>query len=448
MKNDNVRKRPNLFIGSSSEGHDFDVEIRAQLECFPIEIIHWSQIFPSGIFSLEALLNILPKIEAALFISTPDDETKYRGKIKPQPRDNIIFEFGLFMGKLGRKHVSMVLVEKNGQFPKLPSDLKGLNHIYYRQKKPAQFELKLKEWISSIISENKLEEFGDDESVEEGEKSIEIAKEEIVEDGGNDGSDAGDMKPEKLETSFSDDTPEQVLKEPPDKDIRDRMVEIAPGTFTMGDNKVGQVEVTIRRPFFMDIYPVTQALYQEIMNKNPSQFRGEDLPVEKVSWFDAIDFCNELSIQSGLDQVYEVNGKKVKIHYEKNGYRLPTEAEWEYACRGKTLDERYGKLDDIAWYIKNSGHQTRGVGQKSPNKYGLFDMLGNVWEWCNDYWYSEYPESPQEDPIGPDDGSNRILRGGSWADFDNIIQSAHRNRKDHYTKDNNKGFRLVRSLNQ
>ena len=110
MKNANLRGRPNLFIGSSSEGHDFDVEIRAQLERFPIEIIHWSQIFPSGIFSLEALLNILPKIDAALFISTPDDETKYRGKIKPQPRDNIIFEFGLFMGKLGRKHVSMVLV--------------------------------------------------------------------------------------------------------------------------------------------------------------------------------------------------------------------------------------------------------------------------------------------------------------------------------------------------
>jgi formylglycine-generating enzyme required for sulfatase activity len=448
MKNDNSGKCLKLFIGSSDEGRRSDVKIRAELERFPIKIIHWRRIFPTGTFNLEALLSMLPKIDAALFIATPDDETKHRGKIKPQPRDNIIFEFGLCMGKLGRKHVSMVLVEKNGQFPKLPSDLEGLGLIRYYQDKPAQFELKLEEWISSIISENKLEEFDDDEPVEEGEESIEVAEEEVVEDGGNDGSDAGDMKPEKPETSPIDYTSEQVLKEPPDKDIRDRMVEISPGTFTMGDNKTGQVEVTISRSFFMDTYPVTQALYQEIMNKNPSRFRGDDLPVEKVSWFDAIDFCNELSMQSGLGRVYEVKGKKVKIHYERDGYRLPTEAEWEYACRGKTPSERYGKLDAIAWYSKNSGHQTQGVGQKSPNEYGLFDMLGNVWEWCNDYWYPKYPEGSQEDPIGPDDGFDHILRGGSWASFDNIIRSAHRGRQDHYIRDDDKGFRIVRSLNQ
>ena len=459
MKNDNSEKRLNLFFGSSSEGRRSDAKIRSIIERFllPIEIIHWRQIFPSGIFNLEALLKTLPKIDAALFIATPDDETKYRGKIKPQPRDNIIFEFGLCMGKLGRKRVSMVLVERNGQFPKLPSDLEGLGLIRCHQDGSGQFEIDLEDWISSIISKNKLEKFDDDEPVEEGEESIEVAEEEVMEDDekddtiGNDESDAsamGVMEPEKPKIGSSDNTSEQVSEEPPDKDIRDNMVEISPEAFIVDDGKTDQAGVAISRPFFMDIYPVTQALYQEIMNKNPSKFKGEDLPVESISWFDAIDFCNELSKQSGLDQVYEWNDKEVKINYEKNGYRLPTEAEWEYACRGKPAEECYGELDGIAWYLTNSGKQTQAVGQKTANEFGLYEMLGNVWEWCNDLFDKNYRRDPQPDPKDPKRGVFRVVRGGSWVNPANIIRSTQRNKYDPYTKASNRGFRLVLPLNQ
>lgn len=421
MPNDNPGRCLKLFIGSSSEGRHSDLETRRILErggfSIPIKITHWSQIITPGNFTLDALLEELSKIDAALFISTPDDEIRHRGETKYQPRDNIIFEYGLFMGKMGRKRVSMVLVEENGQFAKLPSDLKGLNLICYHQGRSAEFELRLRGWISSIM----------------GEKSTETVKEETVED------------------SSKRKTTQEPVPEPPDKAIRDRMVEIPPGTFTMGDDMTGQVEVTISRSFYIDIYPVTQALYKEVMNENPSNFRGENLPVEMVSWFDAINFCNKLSRQSGLDQVYkEVGNRKVEINYEKNGYRLPTEAEWEYACRGNTTEERYGELDDIAWYHANSRNQPQEVGQRTANGFGLYDVLGNVWEWCNDYWSPTYPEGPQKDPKGPEPerGFGRIIRGGSWANFGNIIRSAHRGWKDPSIRENNKGFRLVRSLNR
>ena len=246
-------------------------------------------------------------------------------------------------------------------------------------------------------------------------------------------------------TSKAKDAP--IQDKPLDEDMRDRMIEIPAEKFTMGDEHTGQVDVTIRKPFLMDKYPVTQALYQKVMGKNPSHFRGEDLPVENILWFDAIDFCNELSKQSHLEPVYDVNGKNVKINYEKNGYRLPTEAEWEYACRGKTTGERYGELDDIAWYGKNSERQTQGVGQKIANEFGLYDMLGNVWEWCNDWYDKKYPKDQQEDPHGLENGFNRVLRGGSWANFANNIRSAYRNWKDPFTRDDNQGIRLVLPLN-
>lgn len=233
-----------------------------------------------------------------------------------------------------------------------------------------------------------------------------------------------------------------------DQYMPDRMVEIPPAKFTMGDDKSGRVEVEISHPFLMDKYPVTQDLYQEVMGKNPSYFSGEDLPVENINWFDAIEFCNKLSEQTGLERVYEGNDKNVEINYEKSGYRLPTEAEWEYACCGGTTDELYGNLDDIAWYIKNSKNQTQGVGLKEANEFGLYDMLGNVWEWCNDWYDKEYPKYPQKDPTGPENRFERLLRGGSWANFANNIWSTYRQRKDPYTRDNNLGIRLVRSLNQ
>jgi formylglycine-generating enzyme required for sulfatase activity len=223
--------------------------------------------------------------------------------------------------------------------------------------------------------------------------------------------------------------------------MRDRMLPIQGGKFTMGDEATGRVEVTLSN-FKMDKYPVTQALYEQVMNTNPSYFKGEDRPVEMVSWFDAVGFCNELSRQTGLEPAYEITGEQVRRKLNANGYRLPTEAEWEYACRAGTTGDHYGELDGIAWYDRNSGGETHGVGQKKANGFGLHDMLGNVWEWCND-WYGHYPEGPVTDPAGIENGSYRVLRGGSWGSGARRVRAAFR---DWYTPDDrysSLGFRLV-----
>jgi len=251
------------------------------------------------------------------------------------------------------------------------------------------------------------------------------------------------LKEEKL-TSKAKDTP--VLNKTKYECMKKRMIEIpaSEDKFTMGDD----FEVIISHPFLIDKYLVTQDLYKEVMKKNPSYFSGEDdLPVEKVSWFDAIEFCNELSKQTGLECVYDDKDKKnVKIYYDKSGYRLPTEAEWEYACCRGTTEELYENLDDVAWYNNNSEKQTHRVEGKDAI-FGLFDMLGNVWEWCND-WYEEYPKDLKEDPIGPKDGYKRSLRGGSWLNTSNMIRPGYRQRKDPFAHENTQGIRLVRSLNQ
>ncbi len=208
----------------------------------------------------------------------------------------------------------------------------------------------------------------------------------------------------------------QPVKGPVDASLKDmltgRLKKIKGGTFLMGDEDTGQFQATIK-DFWMDMYPVTQALYRQVTGKNPSRFEGDDRPVESVSWFEAVDFCNRLSEKMGLEPVYKMDGEEVEWQKDKNGFRLPTEAEWEYACRAGTTGERYGPIDEIAWYNKNSGGSTQGVGQKKPNGFGLYDMLGNVWEWVWD-WHGQYPSEPADNPSGPDTGSRRVRRGGSW----------------------------------
>ena len=175
-------------------------------------------------------------------------------------------------------------------------------------------------------------------------------------------------------------------------------VRIAPGTFTMGcspgdaecyDDEKPAHQVTIANGFWMGQTPVTQEAYERVVGSNPSHFKGAKLPVETVSWTDASSYC-----------------KKVEM-------RLPTEAEYEYAARGGTTGGRYGDLDQIAWYGNSSGGTTHPVGLKQANAFGLFDMLGNVWEWVAD-WFARYPAGSQRDPGGPAPTQYRVLRGGSW----------------------------------
>ncbi len=175
-------------------------------------------------------------------------------------------------------------------------------------------------------------------------------------------------------------------------------------------------------------YPVTQKLYQEVMEQSPSYFKGESLPVEQVSWFDAVRFCNKLSERVGLQPCYRIEEAEAQPEVEwdqsANGYRLPTEAEWEYACRAATetaysFGDDAAQLHEYAWFDGISEGRAHEVGHKKPNGWGLHDLHGNVWEWCWD-WYGDYQVSndltvSQANTIGPPTGNGRVLRGGSFA---------------------------------
>ena len=189
------------------------------------------------------------------------------------------------------------------------------------------------------------------------------------------------------------------------------LVLVPAGEFMMGDGKTSH-RVRITQPFYMGKYEVTQAQYERIMGKNPSKWKGSDLPVEQVSWNDATEFCRKLLQKTGSE------------------VRLPTEAEWEYACRaGSTTRFCFGDSDnglgDYAWYSGNTGRKTHPVGGKRANAWGLHDVHGNVSEWCAD-WYGKYPSGAVSDPTGPASGGFRVVRGGSWFNGGPLCRSAFR----------------------
>ena len=212
-----------------------------------------------------------------------------------------------------------------------------------------------------------------------------------------------------------------------------KMVLIRPGKFMMGDGK-DQHEVTISKPFYMGVTEVTQAQYEAVMGTNPSDFKGATNPVETVSWNDATEFCKKLPEKT------------------RQTVRLPTEAEWEYACRAGTqtafsFGDDPSALGDYAWHMDNGKMMTHPVGQKRPNAWGLYDMHGNVWEWCAD-WYGEYPKGPVTDPSGPATASgDRVLRGWSWCSSGAAcFRCAYRGNRDPADRDYRHGFRCTRTL--
>jgi formylglycine-generating enzyme required for sulfatase activity len=248
-------------------------------------------------------------------------------------------------------------------------------------------------------------------------------------------------------------TPQQTpASRPPERPVSDGFVRINGGTFMMGSpaSEVGrdsdevQHQVTVSS-FYMGKYEVTQKEYAALMGTNPSNFKGDNLPVEKVSWFNAVEYCNARSRKEGLTPAYTVSGTNVTWNRSANGYRLPTEAEWEYACRaGTTTPYSSGSSVDAAgWYWNNSGRKTHPVGTKQANAWGLYDLHGNVWEWCWD-WYGGYSSGSQTDPVGASSGTNRVVRGGSW-DYDGQnLRSALRNNDTPSIRYNFLGFRLAR----
>jgi formylglycine-generating enzyme required for sulfatase activity len=219
--------------------------------------------------------------------------------------------------------------------------------------------------------------------------------------------------------------------------IHIQMVEIPAGKIEMRDDRTKEKWTVDLASFLLGSFPVTQDLYYEITKESPSTFKGDEHPVETVSWKDATNFCNLLSVRTGLTPCYQLSDECEGIASDpsSNGFRLPKEAEWEYSCKAGTIAVRYGELDLIAWYKENSNGTTHPVGQKAPNAWGLHDMLGNVWEWCSD----TYDETIY--------GSYRIFRGGGWCDDERGCMSTNR-RRSHPTafKIDDLGFRIARNI--
>ena len=220
-------------------------------------------------------------------------------------------------------------------------------------------------------------------------------------------------------TSSTNSNRQRILQE-----LADNMVYVQGGTFTMGATSVqGSEAYDDEKPahsvtlssYYIGKTEVTQELWEAVMGSNPSKFKGNRKPVEQVSWNDCQTFISKLNSLTG-----------------KN-YRLPTEAEWEFAARGGIKSKGYkysgsNTLGDVAWYRDNSVNTTLDVGTKNPNELGLYDMSGNVWEWCNDrYGYDYYGSSPSNNPTGPSSGLRRVIRGGCWGGFASFCRSLRRN---------------------
>ena len=248
----------------------------------------------------------------------------------------------------------------------------------------------------------------------------------------------GQASAQQVEAAKSLGIPVELALDLGDK-VTMKLVLIPAGKFLMGSPETEpgrlrgdgpQHEVTLTKAFHMGIHEVTQAQYEAVIGTNPSHFKDPNNPVENVSWNDAVAFCKKLSAKSG---------KKV---------RLPTDAEWEYACRAGTKTrfssgDNDADLGDYAWHVYNSDHRTHPVGGKKPNGFGLCDMHGNVWEWCSDWYAESYANAKNRDPVGPDSGSLRVLRGGSWITNPQFFRSAYRAKNYPVYRDVQYGFRVA-----
>ncbi|MDT5028169.1 MAG: hypothetical protein QOE61_4595 [Micromonosporaceae bacterium] len=239
------------------------------------------------------------------------------------------------------------------------------------------------------------------------------------------------------------------------------LVAIPPGQVTLSDRRTQRSWSVELAPYQLAAFPINQARYAQVTGERPSTAHGDQLPVEGVSWLDAVRFCNALSQREGLAPAYLLhadfdgigndsasgppdgppdrikavgNHSSVEWDVSADGYRLPTEAEWEHACRAGTTGARYGRLDEIAWHRGNSYERIHDVGGKQPNAWGMYDMLGNVWDWCWDIYDAEVY------------GTYRVLRGGGWFDEHWSCRASVRRRSHPTFQIDDVGFRIARSI--
>jgi formylglycine-generating enzyme required for sulfatase activity len=235
----------------------------------------------------------------------------------------------------------------------------------------------------------------------------------------------------------------------------DTMLWIGGGTFRMGnaagDGDEQPLHTTHVSGFFIQKTEVTQLQFETVMGYNPSSMPGPNLPIINVSWFEAVEYCNRLSLKEGLTPAYSGSNDNIVCSFTANGYRLPTEAEWEYAARGGSLDMLTfvyaggNTLDLFGWYLGNSRQQLHEGAQKQANTLGLYDLSGNVWEWCWD-WYGAYTPGEATDPKGASRGNNRVTRGGSWNSEAGQLRSTYRSYANPTSAYHDVGFRIIRSI--
>ena len=242
-------------------------------------------------------------------------------------------------------------------------------------------------------------------------------------------------------------------------ELTNDLISINGGTYLMGSPETEMQRETdevqhevIVSDFYIGRYEVTQKAYEEVIGENPSNFKGENLPVENVTWYEAIEYCNKLSKKDGLTPAYTIDGENVSWDRSANGYRLPTEAEWEFAAKGGASSKSFkysgsNNLDDVAWHKGNSKGTPHTVGTKLPNELGVYDMSGNVWEWCWD-WYNKdfYKLEKGDNPKGPEMGERRSVRGGSWDSQQNYVRPANRISTEPNKTHEFYGFRVVRTI--
>ena len=411
-----------IFIGSSTEAIPVMEKIAVILESIDFIVKCWNdnESFVIGKTISENLTNILKEVDVAIFIYSDDDKTWYKDRVIGSPRDNVLFEHGFFAGKLGLS--KSIIIRHNT--PKVPSDLAGIIYAEYNSLRLNTLKDKLRIWKNGLEKDtlklSVLDSFGNPE-YNEGKPNIFERKFSTKDDFEND--------------QFIKDTSKDTIQTTSAPFIK--LVSMIKGTYNrIKDNQ----RISIDYSYAISKNLITQSIYYSITGDNPSHFKGDDLPVENVTYFDAIKFCNKLSIENGFSEVYKIENEIVSHYKDITGYRLPFEIEWEYAL-GYDIEEISDKLNELAWYNGNSDYKTHVIEQKEKNRFGIYDLLGNVWEWC----FDSYEDSPPQTPVLENVNKLKVLRGGSFADFKNMfsMEKVFRKKENASTKNRFNGFRIV-----